>query len=141
MTGHQPNPASEEIDSIQESPPVDLEALIEALGVKQIRVVNPQHITETVAALKDLKDQTGIRVLIARQPCIVNIFKRKNEIPKTKKYQVNQDLCTQCAICIDDYACPAFELDDKKKIQVNEVLCIGCGDCVQVCPVHAIGVK
>lgn len=141
MTGHQPNPASEKADSIRENPPIDLEALIRTLGVKHTRVVNPQKISETVKALKELKQQTGIRVLIARQPCIVNIFKRKNEIPKTKKYRVSQDLCTQCAICIDDYACPAFELDDERRIQINEVLCIGCGDCVQVCPVHAIGMK
>ncbi len=49
--------------------------------------------------------------------------------------EVDEDLCSGCAVCIP--LCPynARELDKEKNIaRVNDVLCKGCGSCVAACP-------
>lgn len=138
MTGHQPNPASEEVDDIRPSEHVDIETIVKALGITMVETVDPQDIKNTISVIRKLKEQNGPRVLIAKQPCIINLFKRKNEIPKTKKVSIITEKCTHCGICINDYCCPAFELDENKEVRVIDSLCIGCGDCLQVCPTGAI---
>lgn len=52
--------------------------------------------------------------------------------------EVNEDVCSGCAVCIS--LCPynARELDKEKEIAiVQEVLCKGCGACVAACPTGA----
>ena len=49
--------------------------------------------------------------------------------------EVNEDICSGCAVCIP--LCPynARELDEEKNVaKVNEVLCKGCGACIAACP-------
>jgi indolepyruvate ferredoxin oxidoreductase alpha subunit len=117
---------------------VELENLVRALGVEHVRVENAQDMRATMKALKELKALKGARVLVSRQACIVNVLQRQEGLPKTKKYTVVQKKCTHCGICINDYCCNAFLIDDKKDVQINEMLCLGCADCVQVCPYDAI---
>ena len=59
------------------------------------------------------------------------------EIPT---YEIEQEKCNQCRICIDIYACPAF-YEAADKIYIDELQCTGCGVCPEVCPVGAIREK
>lgn len=138
MTGHQPNPGSESVDDVRPSEHVDIETVVRALGVKQVATVNPREIKPTVKVIREMKEQKGIRVLIARQPCVINLYKRNKEIQKSSVVTVDTEKCNHCGICINDYCCPAFEINDLHEINVIDSLCIGCGDCIQVCPTGAI---
>ena len=51
--------------------------------------------------------------------------------------KVDQDACTSCMVCIEDFGCPALRRQDGE-IVVDEVTCVGCGVCVDVCPAGAI---
>ncbi len=52
-------------------------------------------------------------------------------------YQVNQDKCTQCHVCTNEFGCIALVREDDK-VKINETLCVGCGQCAEVCPFDAI---
>jgi indolepyruvate ferredoxin oxidoreductase alpha subunit len=137
MTGHQPNPSSAAGENSEGRPQVSIEHIVKASGVEQVQVVNSQNIKESMRILKKLKKGQGVRVLISRQPCIVHVLREAGEIPVTK-FVIYQENCTYCGICINDYSCPAFELDENRDVRINEALCIGCGDCVEICPYNAI---
>jgi len=54
--------------------------------------------------------------------------------------EVEEDLCSQCLICLD--TCPFKALIVKEKaVKVLETLCKGCGSCSAACPSGAIQMK
>ena len=134
MTGHQPHPGNK-IDGMgNEAVKIDIEGVVRGIGVKHVEVVNPYNMKKTIEAFKRAVEFDGLSVVILKAPCILLDLKRR----KTKiVFEVDQDKCTGCDDCINEFACPAFYRDGDK-IKINESLCTGCGYCVQVCPEKAI---
>jgi dihydropyrimidine dehydrogenase (NAD+) subunit PreA len=57
------------------------------------------------------------------------------EIPKLK-FQITEDLCTNCGKCLE--LCPHDAIiKEGGKVKITEK-CIGCGFCVMLCPKGAI---
>jgi len=52
---------------------------------------------------------------------------------------VNQDLCTQCKLCVD--VCSKRAIAVKSPAYVDEAACKGCGSCAAVCPADAIQMR
>lgn len=52
--------------------------------------------------------------------------------------EINQDICTGCAICMDYCRFDAIHRDDVGRIEVNTFQCEGCKLCEKVCPEGAI---
>lgn len=132
MTGHQPNPTTGLTACGTPAPQVSLEALCRACGVQFVETVDPYDMTSLTSALKEAKERPGVKVIIAKQICVINA--RRAGI-KRGKYRVDQETCTGCGICIS-FGCPAIErLEEKASI---EGLCSGCSVCAQLCPAGAI---
>jgi len=132
MTGHQPNPNSGVTACGVESPPVSLDAICRACGVDFVESVDPYDITGMVTVLQEVKKRKGVKVIIAKQMCVISA--RRAGV-KRGRYMVNPDICTGCGTCVR-FGCPAIEFADEHA-RIND-LCSGCSVCVQLCPTGAI---
>ncbi|PKK81495.1 MAG: indolepyruvate ferredoxin oxidoreductase subunit alpha [Thermoplasmata archaeon HGW-Thermoplasmata-2] len=135
MTGHQPNPGTDKDGMGYEAPAIQLEGLVKGCGVEFVRTVDPRNLKETVQAFKEALEFPKVSVIISRSPCIL----LKGAASK-QKYEVVQETCKKCKICVSQFACPAFQMD-KEQIKIDQGLCTGCGVCAQVCPFDAIKPK
>jgi indolepyruvate ferredoxin oxidoreductase alpha subunit len=133
MTGHQPNPVSGMTAGGEAKAPVSLEAICRACGVSFVETVSPYDLPSTIEVMKAAKTQKGVKVVIAKQPCVITA--RRAGV-KRGSYAVDRDACTVCGTCIR-FGCPAIEMVDERAA-INE-LCSGCGVCTQICPSGAIG--
>jgi indolepyruvate ferredoxin oxidoreductase alpha subunit len=133
MTGHQPNPNTGATACGVEIPAVSLDAVCRACGVTFVETVDPFDITGTVNVLQEAKKRKGVKVVIARQMCVITA--RRAGV-KRGRYIVDAEACTGCGTCVR-FGCPAIEFSDEKA-HIND-LCSGCSVCAQLCPVGAIG--
>lgn len=129
MTGHQDNPASGRNAKGEMAPAVNIEALVKACGVKNVRVVDPLDVKKVEEVLKEEIYRDELSVVITRRPCAL-IVKQSN-IP----CEVT-DKCKNCRLCMK-VGCPAIELKDGKPFIASD-RCVGCGLCMNVCPFDAI---
>ena len=136
MTGGQPNPSIAIDGWGEETPAVSIEELAKASGASYVDVINPGNLKKAAETFKKGLQNEGVSVIISRSPCIMLKSKEKRPI-----FQINQEKCTQCQICLQQFNCPAIYKRDDGSIHINELLCTGCGVCVQVCPQKAIEVK
>ncbi|WP_027717970.1 indolepyruvate ferredoxin oxidoreductase subunit alpha [Desulfovirgula thermocuniculi] len=130
MTGHQDHPGTGRTLSGEEAPVVDLEALVRALGVRRVRVVDPLDVARLTEAVKEEVAAPEVSVIIARRPC--TLLKREPRRP----VRVEEERCKGCRTCLKA-GCPALSVREKKAV-VDDVLCSGCGLCVQICPQGAL---
>ena len=135
MTGHQPNPNTGATACGVETPPVSLDAVCRACGVTFVETVDPFDIAGTVNVLSEAKKRKGVKVIIAKQMCV--IMARRAGV-KRKRFAVDADACTGCGTCVR-FGCPAIEVVDEKA-RITD-LCSGCAVCAQLCPAGAIGTE
>jgi len=136
MTGHQPNPNTGVTAQGVETPQVSLEALCRACGVTFVETVHAYDYTGLVEALKKAKATGGVKVILARQACVIS---EKRAKIKRKPFTVDASQCTGCGVCLK-FGCPAIETDDEGKASITS-LCSGCSVCAQLCPSGAIHVE
>ncbi|MDX9916761.1 MAG: indolepyruvate ferredoxin oxidoreductase subunit alpha [Gudongella sp.] len=136
MTGHQENPGTGKTITGIESPQVDLEGLVKAIGIKEenLRVIDPYDMSANKEAVKAALVAEEPFVIITKQPCalIKDVQKRRANL----YCEVNQDKCTQCKTCLR-IGCPAISMKDGV-VSIDPVECNGCQVCLQVCPFNAI---
>ncbi len=134
MTGHQPHPG------VTLTPPgfpcehVPLKRVVQALGVTQLWVVNPLKYKETLAATKEAIGATGVRVIIAEAPCHLHVQRLKGRKSKAR-FRVTE-ACRDCRDCLDNFGCPAMQLNpgpEGGRMFIDTDLCSGCAFCVQWC--------
>ena len=140
MTGHQQNPGTGFTAKMQETVVVDIEAIVKALGIKNIRVVDPNDlkaVRETFDWAFGLEEPS---VIITRYPCVLKKFSMmdKNEWPDAYKNRctVSPDKCVGCKACLKA-GCPAISLINGKAV-IDHTMCVGCTVCKQICPKKAI---
>ena len=112
---------------------ISLEELVKACGVSFVESVDPYDLTLLLAVLKEAKEKKGVKVIIAKQPCV--IMNKRLGI-KRSRYVVESDRCIKCGACIK-YGCPAIETDVSGAAKTT-ALCTGCGVCADICPAGAI---
>ncbi|MDO5843936.1 MAG: indolepyruvate ferredoxin oxidoreductase subunit alpha [Methanocorpusculum sp.] len=133
MTGHQPNPNTGLTAAGIASPKISLEEIARACGVSFVESVDPYDLTHLLATLREAKEKKGVKVIIAKQPCV--IMNKRLGI-KRSKYVVDETRCTKCGACLK-YGCPAIETDSNGAALTTN-LCTGCGVCADICPAGAI---
>lgn len=132
MTGHQGNPLNGITLQNRASHEVDLEALVRAIGVKRVRVVNPHGAAAVRVAFAEEIAAPELSVIIFRAPCALLVPDRGDP------FAVIEDACTSCGACIK-LGCPAIGKDEStSRAYIDVSLCVGCRQCVQVCKYNAI---
>ncbi len=140
MTGHQQNPGTGYTAQGDETVAVDIEGIVKALGIKHIRVIDPNDlklVRETLDWAIGLDEPS---VIITRYPCVLKKMSLmdKSEWPDAyhNKCTVDKDVCIGCKACLRS-GCPAISVKNKKAV-IDDTMCVGCTVCKQICPKAAI---
>jgi len=142
MTGHQPHPGTEYDGMGRPAKPIRVEDVAKGCGVEHVEVVNPNNIKETIEAFKRAIEFKGPSVVVSKSPCILLENRTKSKTRGEKIiYDIDEDKCDQCKICISRFGCPAFYSEENGSIHIDGQQCNGCGVCVQICPFNAISRK
>ncbi len=142
MTGHQQNPGTGYTVKGEPTNLISIEAIVRAIGIKYVKVVNPNDLAAVDEALDAFMDLDEPSVIITRYPCVLKKFSQEDReefegLYKTKNV-VLADKCIGCKRC-QTTGCPALIFDKAaKKVHISRMDCVGCDVCAQVCPVQAI---
>ena len=126
MTGHQQNPTTGYNIKGDPAGKINLEALIRAMGINRVRVVDPYDLDECDKAVKEELAADEPSVIIARRPCALLKYVRHNP-----PLRVNEEKCVGCHACMQ-IGCPSISFRDGHA-HVDETQCVGCGVCEQMC--------
>ena len=142
MTGHQENPGSGFTLQGDDTTAINIEQVVRALGMKNIRVINPNKLDEVRDALDWAISLDEASVIITRWPCALKRFSQADidEFGKvfTDKCVVYEEKCVGCKKCTKT-GCPAISVNkETKKALIDKNQCLGCEVCLQVCPKDAI---
>lgn len=145
MTGHQENPGSGYTVMEEAAGMMSIEEIVRAMGVKNVTVVNPNELGEMKRVMDEALAKDEPSVIITRYPCVLKRFSEedKQEFAGafTDKYEVHEDLCIGCRMCMRS-GCPAISFKQEvKKATIDPVQCVGCSVCAQICPKDAIQKK
>ena len=139
MTGHQQNPGTRKNLMGYESPAVDIEAIVKAVGIKEdhIRVFDPIDQQAAKEALTAAYEAEGPFVIITKRPCA--LIKEVAKANAGKYVKVDPDRCIGCRQCLK-IACPSMAWDEqnKKAYVADTANCNQCTLCMQQCKVAAI---
>lgn len=133
MTGHQDHPATGVTLKKEPTMKLDIEALARAIGINNVRVVDPLQLDELQQALNEELQRREPSVIIARRPCAL-----LQKPPQDKKMVVDEELCKGCKLCIRIGCTGIYFVEDKKLAAINPNTCVNCGLCAQVCTFDAI---
>jgi indolepyruvate ferredoxin oxidoreductase alpha subunit len=133
MTGHQEHPGTGHTLKGGPAPAVDYEAVIRAIGVEHLTVVDPWDLAATEQAIRAGLDYAGPAVIIARRHCrLLPVEKAEARVP----YRVALEDCVLCEECMAA-GCPALVWEDDGP-HIHAWECTGCSLCAQLCPTEAI---
>ena len=148
MTGQQDHPGTGYTLQGMPTIAIDIADLIRAMGVKNLRVINPNNLNEVNESIDwalAIEDEPS--VIITRWPCALKKYSSQDleEFgPIDSKCIIDEDACIGCKKCVKT-GCPALIYNfEKHKVNIDPIQCVGCEVCMQTCPVDAIskvGVK
>lgn len=131
MTGRQGNPFNGETLQKRPSRELDMEGIVRALGIDDVRTVDPNDAQAVRRALKAATMSDGLSVMVFRSPCVLIERVRKPAYVVTAA-------CSACGVC-PTLGCPAIAKDAYTgRADIDFLLCIGCGQCAQYCAYGAI---
>ncbi|MDO4442915.1 MAG: thiamine pyrophosphate-dependent enzyme [Slackia sp.] len=131
MTGHQGNPVNGITLQNRPSRELDLPMLVRALGVEDVRTVDPMDMKAVRKALKETTSSDALSVIVFESPCV--LLNKERKAP----YEVKSD-CRACSTC-SLIGCPAISCDSETRVaSIDASLCVGCSQCSQACPYGCI---
>ncbi len=131
MTGHQQNPCTGLTLKNVPVDPVKIEDVCTAVGIKRVRITDPNDMKATEAVIKEELAVDEPSVIIVRRPCA--LLKKMNY---GCKYIIDSKDCKSCKLCMK-IGCPAISFKDGKAC-IDSTLCVGCGLCASLCNFGAI---
>lgn len=141
MTGHQENPGSGFTLSGMPTKMIEIEALVRAIGIEEVRTVNPLDLTLMKETFDWAFDLDVPSVIITRYPCVLKKYSEEDKKEFGDHFgqcHIIEDKCIGCRMCVKT-GCPALRYDkDKRKVEIDRVQCVGCEVCKQVCKFDAI---
>lgn len=139
MTGRQENPASGFTLMGEETFQVDFFTLVRALGVRNVRAIDPYNLEETEKTIAEEMDRPEPSVIITSRPCV--LIKRPGVFKRGTPLEIDHEICKGCRECVK-LGCPAIVWqtgsEGKGKAVIDPLLCGGCDVCTQLCKFMAI---
>ncbi len=132
MTGHQDHAATGRTLKGETVPAIDIKKLCEAMGIRNVRVIDAFDIKALEAGIKEEVAKDEVSVIIVQAPCAL-----LKTTKHTCRYQINPDKCKKCGLCMKP-GCPAITKKADGSIEINDTMCNGCGLCSQICNHGAI---
>jgi indolepyruvate ferredoxin oxidoreductase alpha subunit len=136
MTGHQEHPGTGHTLQGQPAHEADIEAVVRAMGIAQVMVVDPYDLEQVEQALRTCTESECPSVIISRRECALLPEMRA----RYSALRVDEDLCVACGAC-RRLGCPAmgqsdtvYERTGRLKARIDPLLCTGCEICAQICP-------
>ena len=130
MTGHQDHPGTGKTIKGEIAQTISIPAVVSAMGVKHVRIVDPFDLKGLEQALKEETAREELSVIITLKPCV--LLDKKYILPPL----AIGDKCKQCGVCLK-LGCPAIK-KTAEGITIDESVCTGCGLCPKVCAFGAI---
>ncbi len=131
MTGHQPNPGMIQEVLGTEALHLDIESVVRGLGVQHIAKTKAYNLRATSKAIEEMKAQSGVRVLIVEEPCVLYARRTLKKAMAQVAYVAEQN--AEAVACVENFGCPAF-VRNEEGVAVDPALCTGCMVCLQVAP-------
>lgn len=140
MTGTQPNPGTGSNAAGEKCDAVSIEEVCKAAGVKFVKTIDPYDIRNAQKVITEALNHDGPAVVVARRLCALEAVREKQL--GTKTYEVLEDKCNGCKVCLR-LGCPAIAFDFEKKkariiVEHPYLSCVGCDVCAQICPMRAM---
>ena len=142
MTGHQPHPGTDFDGMGRKAKRILVEDVVKGCGIDHVEVVDPNKIKETTEAFKRALEFKGPAVIVSKSPCI--LLENRNKTRRGEDifiYEIDQQKCKKCKICIAQFGCPSFYYGKDGSIFIDAQQCNGCGNCATICPFDAISPK
>jgi indolepyruvate ferredoxin oxidoreductase alpha subunit len=131
MTGHQPHPGTGRTIRGEVVSAVNMEAVLRAIGLTTVEVVNPLDQATAVETVKRVDAEPGVKAIIFRSPCVALVKPRNRS-------HVDAEKCIGCGSCYRQLGCPALIPQADGHVEIDQSQCTGCTLCEQVCPAGAI---
>ena len=139
MTGRQENPGSGHTLMNEPANAIDFPMLCQAIGVKNIRTINPLDLDECQRVIAEEMERPETSVIITDKPCV--LIKKEGVFTPGKPLAVVEESCIGCRACLK-IGCPAIEWvpssGKKGQAKIDPLLCNGCDVCRQLCKFSAI---
>jgi indolepyruvate ferredoxin oxidoreductase alpha subunit len=131
MTGHQPNPGMRQDVLGEEAYHLDIESVVRGCGVTQVQKVHGYNQKALQAAITAQKAESGVRVLIVEEPCVLFANRTLKKARNQVAYVAVQD--ESARHCAETLACQAFRRSGDE-LGIDPELCSGCMVCMQISP-------
>ncbi len=131
MTGFQDHPGTGTTLQKDTTVSVNIEMLARALGIENVRVVDPWDLEECRRVLTEEMNRDAPSVVISSRACVL-----RDRTSERVPYAVLHEVCNDCELCMR-IACPAL-VKRGDEITILADACTGCGVCAQVCKRKAI---
>ena len=144
MTGMQFNPGTCPEFQQPGNTRLDIAKIVPALGVDAFQIVDPFDLDGMAGAIQESLGKPGVKVLLARQECVIPARRRGLSAGEIKVIAEN---CNLCKLCITLTGCMAITLGKSSlgksslgedTVIIDPELCYGCGLCVDACHREAI---
>jgi len=139
MTGQQFNPSTEFMAGGRLGKKVSIENLCRAIGVEFVEVVDSYDVKNNVEVFRKALDYDGLSVVVSRRECA--LYGDRNKRKKGEKivpFYVDKKVCKRPYVCLRNFYCPAYEVDEDQQPRISSDICDGCSVCSKLCPIQSI---
>lgn len=138
MTGHQPNPSMGMTGMGEQTKEISIEEVVKGFGIKNVKVVDPYNVKETINVIKEFLNKNEPAVVIAKRECrLLTLREARKKGLKLPVFEIDPKKCKGCETCLIQLGCPAITREDGI-CRIEKDLCNGCSVCFQICPNQAI---
>jgi indolepyruvate ferredoxin oxidoreductase, alpha subunit len=139
MTGQQFNPSTEFIAGGRPGTKVSIENLCKAIGVEFVEVVDSYDVRNNIEVFRKALDYDGLSVVVSRRECALYGDRNKRRRGEnTVPFYVDKKICKRPYVCLRNFYCPAYDVDEDQQPRISADICDGCSVCAGLCPLQSI---
>jgi indolepyruvate ferredoxin oxidoreductase alpha subunit len=142
MTGQQTNFSTDFTAGGGKGRKIPIEDVCRAIGLGFVEVVDSYDVKNNLDVFKRALDYDGPSVVVSRRACALynDRLKRRRGEP-ILPYHIEKGSCRKAYMCLRDFYCPSYSLDEDRQPTISQELCDGCSVCSKLCPFIAVKSK